>query len=458
MPVDLHMHSKCSDGMLGSAELVKSAHHAGVSILALTDHDTVQGVQRAIETGNTLGVQVIPGIELSTVYTPDEEVRKKYGLEEKAYPLHILGYGINHESKGLLRVLEQLRAIRETRLTTICTNINKTLEEKLIDVENALEWVKENCEGPPTRPDLAQYLVEKRFVSTTQEAFDKWLVQHNVPVQSISSAETFALIHALGGIAVLAHPGEEYYSVRKMCANPDAQKEILLKLFAQGLNGVEVYTKKHSPAYIGFLEEICKQNNWRATGGSDLHKPAPFGTDTFTSFPDEIVLGDVQNFSRGVLDKIYDKRRLYTDIPQGVHVYYATIPQGTLPSDSLYDENGKSIPGRMRAAREYINTALLSTTAEHISVPHYELSQSASDGENLARELCTRIPEARARIMPVTVKNGKLFFWRVINVPDLSYFLLPLQELSEHCRIAMDFPHLVHAARMWEYELKGRVE
>ena len=109
MPVDLHMHSNCSDGILSPTELVKAAHAAGVSKLALTDHDTVLGVDDAIATGRQLGMQVISGIELSTSYTPDEELRKKYDLEKKAHTLHVLGYGINHKSTGLLRVLEQLR-------------------------------------------------------------------------------------------------------------------------------------------------------------------------------------------------------------------------------------------------------------------------------------------------------------------------------------------------------------
>jgi len=190
VPVDLHTHSIFSDGTLTPSELVDLAQKTGLSSLALTDHDTVEGVSEALQRGKQCGVEVIPGLEIGCIY-----MHRSY---------HILGFWIDHEHLGLDHWLKKLQQGRQDR--------NHTKIDRLtgLGIDISYEEVARISQcGQTGRPHIARILVSKGVVANLQEAFTRYLRQGRPAYVSrfcYSVEESVAMIHEAGGIAVLAHP------------------------------------------------------------------------------------------------------------------------------------------------------------------------------------------------------------------------------------------------------------
>jgi predicted metal-dependent phosphoesterase TrpH len=243
--VDLHTHSNFSDGLLSPAALVEEAASRGVRYLGLTDHDTVAGIPEAREAGTRFGVEVIPGVELSTSLAGGEGV-------------HLLGYFLDVENPTLLNGLAGYAAARQERMTRMIERLK--LIGAAIDEERIQEIAGHGTVG---RPHLARALMEAGHATSVPDAFDRYIGQGKpayVPRPRVDPRDAIALVQAAGGVAVLAHP---FW--------PGGVESVLDSLVPFGLRGMEVDYGDYTPEDRQTLREIATRRGLIATGGSDFH-------------------------------------------------------------------------------------------------------------------------------------------------------------------------------------------
>jgi len=266
---DLQSHSLLSDGELSPAAVVRAAAAAGVELLALTDHDSVSGVQEALGEGPRAGVRVIPATELSSVDDVYEE-------------LHILGYLVDHRDPAFAATLADLRGDRERRIWAMA----ERLRADGFELDDG-ELRRRAAAGDPLgRPHLAQALlshpanalrIEEEGIGSPKELFPRYLVP-GAPTYVARSrptvAEAIALIHAAGGVAVWAHP---FWDVQE----PATVRAMLERFAALGVDGVEAFYPTHDAAQVELLCAIAEELDLLSTGSSDFH-----GTEhkTFAGF------------------------------------------------------------------------------------------------------------------------------------------------------------------------------
>jgi len=240
---DMHCHSTASDGVDSPTRVVERAKAAGLKFLALTDHDTLDGVSEATEAGRRLGIRIIPGTEL-TCYIGKQE-------------LNILAYGVDPASESLAAHCRAFVRARQDRALLIGDKL------AALGVPVDMEAVVAGCDGGVVgRPHVAKALVAAGYVSTLQQAFDKYLANGgpaDVPKMTVSPEFVIRVIHEAGGIAVIAHPGIWN------------QYELIKDLRAMGLDGVECWHSGHSEQDSDRLETIADDLGMLKTGGSDCH-------------------------------------------------------------------------------------------------------------------------------------------------------------------------------------------
>lgn len=243
MYCDLHVHTTASDGTDSPELVVSRAREMGLTALAITDHDTVGGIEPALSASRQLSLTVLPGVELST--------------EEKGREIHILGYLIDPNAPALL---EQLSLFRKARVERVVKMVDKLRALGLpVEEEQVLQLAGEGAVG---RSHVARALVHVGAVNSTDEAFKKYIGKDRpayVPRFRYTPGEAVRLIRAAGGVPVLAHPGLAGYD------------EVIPQLVGEGLQGLEVYYPAHSPAMIWHYERLCRRYRLVATGGSDYH-------------------------------------------------------------------------------------------------------------------------------------------------------------------------------------------
>lgn len=253
--IDLHIHSTTSDGTMSPVELVHYAHKKGLSAISITDHDTIEGVDQALAAGRKIGLEVVPGIELSVKY--------------RTHNVHLLGYLFNYRHKQLHIALEQLQVGRVERNKKIIVKLNRLgMTIHLGELEKAAG------PGQTGRPHIARLMVEKGFVQSMDEAFEKYLGQGGLAYSSrfiYEAGEAIKIIQEAGGIAVLAHPQQLDKSV-------DNLDLALQQLCDMGLDGIEVYYPKHSRAFRKRLIALAEKYSLLMTGGSDYHGSIRPGT------------------------------------------------------------------------------------------------------------------------------------------------------------------------------------
>ena len=246
--IDLHTHSSHSDGSLSPRQLVELAKKRRLCAIALTDHDTVAGVEEALAVGKELGVEVVPGVEISAQYPPGT--------------MHILGYYIRISNRELLGALKRLQQARADR--------NPKIIERLqaLGLEITPTEVFELSGGQVGRPHIARALVNKGYVSSIDEAFSHYLKKGAVAYVEkfrFPPEEAIAIIRKAGGIAVLAHPftlGIE---------RPDQLSHLVHELQEMGLEGMEVFYPNHTEEVAVIYEDVAKRLGLVCTGGSDFH-------------------------------------------------------------------------------------------------------------------------------------------------------------------------------------------
>jgi 3',5'-nucleoside bisphosphate phosphatase len=242
--VDLHSHTTASDGTLPPAELVRAAVKRGVRVLAITDHDSTDGLAAAREeAARHPTLTIVPGLEINCD-VPGAEV-------------HVLGYYVDDAAPWFQEFLREQRAERVARVHRIAAR----LAELGMPIDPAEVFALVN-EGSAGRPHVAQVMVQRGYVTSVREAFDKWLHASgpaNVPRHRLTPADAIAVIRRAGGVPVFAHPG---------LADRD---ELLPDMVAAGLMGIETYYSEHSAAQTAHYKDLCRQHRLVATGGSDYH-------------------------------------------------------------------------------------------------------------------------------------------------------------------------------------------
>ncbi len=244
---DLHLHSTISDGRLKPAELVALAHKNGVRVMALTDHDIVNGLPAAFEAAKKYDdFTLIPGIEMSTD-VPGNEV-------------HILGHFIDWQSEDFRAKLAHLQDSRLGRA--------RRMVERLTELGKPVEWerVQSFAEGAVGRPHVALALVEAGHVESVSEAFDKYISRTGpayVERERLEPEEVVATILGVGGLATLAHPRELHAA-----GSLDA---LLERLRTAGLTGMETYYQDYDSGEVEMFRKICEHHELLPLGGSDFH-------------------------------------------------------------------------------------------------------------------------------------------------------------------------------------------
>ncbi|MBE3101721.1 MAG: PHP domain-containing protein [Firmicutes bacterium] len=254
---DLHNHTIASDGLLTPTQLIGYAKKKGLQAVAITDHDTTDGIAEALETGQKAGIEIIPGIEINTQVASSE--------------IHILGYFIQTNYPWLQEVLSKIRDSRKNRARRIVENL-VSMYGFHIEYEEVLLQAKK---GAVARPHIARVLISKGIVKDIPEAFDKYLGTEcpaYVDRYRLTPKEGIDMIEKAGGVAVLAHPG----------LLPD--QSLIQSLIEQGIKGIEAFHSKHTQDTAVYYSNLALKHGLIVTGGSDCHG------ELFNGLP---IIGDV---------------------------------------------------------------------------------------------------------------------------------------------------------------------
>ena len=246
--LDLHLHTTHSDGSCTPTEVVGLAHRVGVTAMAITDHDITTGLVEAMTAGEACGIEVIPGVEISSSFGNSE--------------VHILGYFLDWEDIDLNKRLKTLRDSRHRRNPKIVEQLQN------LGIDLTYEEVRALAGSDSVgRPHIARALMDKGIVSSAKEAFDRFLADGKpayVPRDLPAPVEAIHWIKAAGGLAVLAHPTWVRCADRSLA-------ELVRQLKADGLDGVEVYYSTHAARQTREYLSLAQQLGLLVTGGSDFH-------------------------------------------------------------------------------------------------------------------------------------------------------------------------------------------
>lgn len=247
---DFHTHSVCSDGHYSPAELIQRAHAVGLSVLALTDHDTVKGIESARRSATALGLGFVPGIELSVRW------------ENKT--IHLIGLGIDIADSGLRRHLERLAALRQSRAQAIDQHLSRHGITGLLEEATRLA-----SEGLVTRTHFARALVKRGHAQDVRDVFRRFLTPGkpgHVASDWPELAESVEVIRGAGGLSVMAHPLR--YPLTRT-----ALRRLASQFKAEGGVGLEVISGNPQPAEVRSLAALAREFEFSASLGSDFHGP-----------------------------------------------------------------------------------------------------------------------------------------------------------------------------------------
>ena len=240
--VDLHIHTNHSDGFYSPEEIVLKAKENELEAISITDHDNLSGINDAIEKGNEIGIEVIPGLEISS--------------DIKDREIHILGYFIQTDSQELETYLNFFRVERLKRATRIVNKLN--LLGISLSIDDVMEVAKNSAVG---RPHIAQAMLNRGLISSYYEAFNKYIGNGGPAFEKkvhISPQSAFKIISDAGGLSFIAHPGY-------------MEESLLKELIDEGVDGIEVIHSSHSQHQVRFYRGIVNEYFLLECGGSDFH-------------------------------------------------------------------------------------------------------------------------------------------------------------------------------------------
>jgi predicted metal-dependent phosphoesterase TrpH len=240
---DLHLHTNFSDGTYTPEELAAHGKRVGLSAMALTDHDSVEGCERMTAACAGLNIEFIPGTELTA--------------EVNDIELHLLGYFLDTKNPKLLAETGKFQTVRQDRIREMVARLN----EHNIPLRAETVFEIANCRSPG-RPHVGRALVREKFCKSMDEAFERFLKKGKpawVSKFKISAFDAIELIHGAGGLAVMAHPGL------------NRTDSIIPELVEAGMDGIECFHSKHSPKTSEHYLRLAAKHNLLVTGGSDCH-------------------------------------------------------------------------------------------------------------------------------------------------------------------------------------------
>ena len=244
--IDFHCHSTASDGTYSPLQLLEMAENLGISHLAITDHDTTDGLDEFFS--RETNVVRVPGIEISVQFKGGE--------------LHVVGLFINRHHKSFVEMEEKLKESRKTRNSKMILELSKLVKRPV-----ALSDLTDNVHGQLGRPHVAKYLVRNGFALSMQDAFDKYL-KNGMPLaihrELISINEALDVIKASGGISIVAHPST-------LKRTHEELEELMIEYKALGLDGMEAYSSHSLPENKSIYEDIALRNGLIISCGSDFH-------------------------------------------------------------------------------------------------------------------------------------------------------------------------------------------
>jgi 3',5'-nucleoside bisphosphate phosphatase len=243
--IDLHLHSFYSDGTFSLKEIVEYASTKKLAAVSLTDHDCIAGVQEITGLSERIGLEVVPGVEISSMYENTD--------------VHMLGYFFDLNNANLNTKLEEIRQIRLERARKIVERLNR--RNIGLRFERVLEFSKGFSIG---RPHIAAALLAEEYAASYSEAFDKFVgnnTEFYIPVQKLTPRDAIQLIKEAGGLAILAHP---------VVLGRD---DLIERFIKDGLDGLEVYSPRLPLKTFRAYRQICHKYNLLETGGSDCHGP-----------------------------------------------------------------------------------------------------------------------------------------------------------------------------------------
>jgi hypothetical protein len=330
--IDLHIHSTASDGSLSPREIVKTAVDTGINAIAITDHDTTDGVRLVIEAGIPQPLELITGIEISAHPLPGFESNGSF---------HILGYGFSIYDRNLNRALKRLKQARADRNPKIIQKLNE------LGFDLTLDEVEQLCgEGQTGRPHIAQAMVERGFVDSFAQAFDRFLATGKpayVDKDRLTCQEAIDLILNAGGVPVLAHPG-----LINLGDNTSI-KPLVHKLVQMGLRGIEVYYTDYSEKQTAYFADLARQYDLLETGGSDFHGSMKQGIDMGTGGGD-----------------LYVDDALFQKLVKEVDTLRETFPRLEILEENLgHQFNDRSLLDNALRHSSYVNELQNRTVADN---------------------------------------------------------------------------------------------
>lgn len=245
--IDLHTHSNCSDGSMSPTELVAHAAKRGLKAIALSDHDTVAGVDEALAAGERYGVEVVPAIEFSV--QSDTET-------------HILGFYIDHKGALIKEALENINSVRWQRTVNTCNKLRDLGFD--VTLEEAMAIAPSGIIG---RAHFARILAEKGYTQSVKEGFEKYLANGRPAydgTQYLTAEAAVKLINELGGVSFVAHP----HLIR---LDDATLREFLIKLKGYGLCGIEGYYNEYTPEMESYFQNLASELGLEISGGTDFH-------------------------------------------------------------------------------------------------------------------------------------------------------------------------------------------
>jgi predicted metal-dependent phosphoesterase TrpH len=276
MIIDLHIHSKSSDGALTVEEIVKEAKIRDIGFMSITDHDSIDCQKLALDLAGKAGIRYVSGVELNVTFSHPEY----HG--GKSISLDFLGYQFDANNKGLEKKLLQMANYREERAAKILRNLNAEFEKEGIEklAKKDFEEIQASVDGTLGRPHIADYLVRKGIVRNRQEAFDKYLVKCDVPKFPLHLKEASKLVRNAGGKIVLAHPNDPHgTSLVTLTKSLPEQTGIIEDSMLGCIDGVECWHSRNDAQTTNHYIKFAKEHGLIMTGGSDCHqKPIIMGT------------------------------------------------------------------------------------------------------------------------------------------------------------------------------------
>ncbi|HOM27999.1 MAG TPA: PHP domain-containing protein [Deltaproteobacteria bacterium] len=268
--IDLHIHSReGSDGRWTLREIFEEAHRRGLTLVSVTDHDSLGGQAQALELASGYGIGYVTGVELNVTFThPDWTGGKPLSLD-------FLGYGVDISDDALNARLEELRAYRRQRAAMILERINEAFARENREPLTAADMaaIEAEADGSLGRPHIARYLVAKGIVATRQEAFDRYLVSCDVPKLPLGIEEASALVRGAGGRIVLAHPDDPNgTSLVQAAGSLEDRARMIEETMLPFIDGIECWHTRHTERAASFYRAFADRRGLIATGGSDCHQ------------------------------------------------------------------------------------------------------------------------------------------------------------------------------------------